>query len=107
MYTTMWSVSLTIVIFCLSFTPQNTTPTAYIHYTTTLQITMPNIIDLFEVSTVKPLYSGHPWDVANWLLYIGGQIIKCTFNREVLFGTLLGGCFREVTFLYRFAIWLL
>ena len=41
---------------------------------------------------MKPLYSGHPWDVANWLL----------FNREVLFGTLLGGCFREITFLYRF-----
>ena len=30
--------------------------------------------------------------------------MQCTFNREVLFGTLLGGCFREVTFLYRFAI---
>ena len=57
-------------------------------------------------NTVKP-YSGHPWDVANWLLYKGGLIIQCTFNREVLFGTLLGGCFREVTFLYRFAIWLL
>ena len=56
--------------------------------------------------TVKPLYNGHPWDVANWLLYKGGLIIQCTFNREVLFGTLLGGCFREVTFLYRFAIWL-
>ena len=54
--------------------------------------------------TVKPLYSGHPWDVANWLLYKGGLIIQCTFNREVLFGTLLGGCLREVTFLYRFAI---
>ena len=54
--------------------------------------------------TVKPLYSGHPWDVANWLLYKGGLIVQCTFNREVLFGTLLGGCFREVTFLYRFAI---
>ena len=54
--------------------------------------------------TVKPLYSGHSWDVANWLLYKGGLIIQCTFNREVLFGTLLG---REVTFLYRFAIWLL
>ena len=52
--------------------------------------------------TFKPLYSGHPWDVANWLLYKGGLIIQCTFNREVLFGTLLhvGGCFREVTFLY-------
>ena len=61
----------------------------------------------FRYSTVKPLYSGHPWDVANWLLYKGGLIIQCTFNREVLFGTLLGGCFREVTFLYRFAIWLL
>ena len=57
--------------------------------------------------TVKPLYSGHPWDVANWLLYKGGLLLQCTFNREVLFGTLLGGCFREVTFLYRFAIWLL
>ena len=57
--------------------------------------------------TVKPLYSGHPWDVANWLLYKGGVIILCTFNREVLFGTLLGGCFRGVTFFYRFAIWLL
>ena len=45
---------------------------------------------------------GHPWDVANWLLYKGGLIILCTFNREVLFGSLLGGCFREVTFLYRF-----
>ena len=56
-------------------------------------------------STVKPY--GHPRDVANWLLYKGGLIIRCTFNREVLFGTLLGGCFREVTFLYRFAIWLL
>ena len=55
-------------------------------------------------NTVKPLYSGHPWDVANWLLYKGGLIIPYTFNREVLFGTLLGGCFREVTFLYRFAI---
>ena len=60
-----------------------------------------------QASTVKPLYSGHLWDVANWLLYKGGLIIQCTFNREVLFGTLLGGCFREVTFLYRFAIWLL
>ena len=50
---------------------------------------------------MKPLYSGHPWDVANWLLYKGGLILQCTFNREVLFGTLLGGCFREVTFLYR------
>ena len=40
--------------------------------------------------TVKPLYSGHPWNVANWLLYKGGLIIQCTFNREVLFGTLLG-----------------
>ena len=47
---------------------------------------------------MKPLYSGHPWDVANWLLYKGGLIIQCTFNREVHFGT-LGGCFREVTFL--------
>ena len=46
--------------------------------------------------TVKPLYRGHPWDVANWLLYKGGLIIQCTFNREVLFGALLGGCFREV-----------
>ena len=53
---------------------------------------------------VKPLYSGHPWDVANWLLYKGGLIIQCTFNREVLFGTLLGGCFREVTFLYMAAL---
>ena len=43
---------------------------------------------------MKPLYSGHPWDVANWLLYKGGLVIQCTFNREVLFGTLLGGCFR-------------
>ena len=25
--------------------------------------------------TVKPLYSGHPWDVANWLLFKGGLII--------------------------------
>ena len=57
--------------------------------------------------TVKPLYSGHSWDVANWLLYKGGLIVQCTFNREVLFGTLLGGYFREVIFLYRFAIWLL
>ena len=55
-------------------------------------------------ATVKPC---HPWDVANWLLYKGGLIIQCTFNREVLFGTLLGGCFREVTFLYRSEIWLL
>ena len=55
---------------------------------------------------ILPLYSGHPWDVVNWLLYKGGLIIQCIFNREVLFGTLLGGCFREVTFLYRFAIWL-
>ena len=62
---------------------------------------------VFNSDTVKPLYSGHPWDVANWLLYKGDLIIQCTFNREVLFGTLLGGCFREVTFLYRFAIWLL
>ena len=55
------------------------------------------------------IYSGHPWDVyvANCLLYKGGLIIQCTFNREVLFGTLLGGCFREVTILYGFAIWLL
>ena len=51
--------------------------------------------------TVKPLYSDHPWDVANWLLYKGGLIIQCTFSREVLFGTLIGGCFREVTFLHR------
>ena len=42
-----------------------------------------------NISTVKPLYSGHPWDVANWLLYKGGLIIQSTFNREVLFGTLL------------------
>ena len=49
-----------------------------------------------NITTVKPLYSGHPWDVANWLLYKGGLIIQCTFNREVLFWTLLGGCFREV-----------
>ena len=28
--------------------------------------------------TVKPLYSGHLWDVANWLLYKGGLIIQCT-----------------------------
>ena len=59
---------------------------------------------LRHISAVKPWYSGHPWDVANWLLYKGGLIIQCTFNREVLFGTLLGGCFREVTFLYRFAM---
>ena len=58
-------------------------------------------------NTGKPLYSGHPWDAANCLLYKGGLIIQGTFNREVLFGTLLGGCFREVSFLYRFAIWLL
>ena len=51
---------------------------------------------------MKPLYSGHPWDVANWLLYKGGLLIQRTFNREVLFGTLLGGCFREVIFLHRF-----
>ena len=68
---------------------------------------MCNLSYKFSTSTVKPLYSGHPWGVANWLLYKGGLIIQCTFNREVLFGTLLGGCFREVTFLYRFAIWLL
>ena len=37
--------------------------------------------------TVKPLYSGHPWDVANWLLYKGGLIIQCTFNMKVLRGT--------------------
>ena len=60
-----------------------------------------------SVYAVKPLYSGHSWDVANWLLYKGSLIIQCTFKREVLFGTLLGGCFREVTFLYRSAIWLL
>ena len=64
-----------------------------------------------NVCTVKPLYSGHPWDVANWLLYKGGLIIQCTFNRDILYSlghySLLGGCFREVTFLYRFAIWLL
>ena len=53
----------------------------------------------FGGGTVKPLYSAHPWDVANWLLYKGGLIIQCTFNRELLIGTLLGGCFREVTFL--------
>ena len=47
---------------------------------------------------MKPLYSGHPRDVANWLLYKGGLIIQCTFNREVLFGTLLDGCFRGVTY---------
>ena len=52
---------------------------------------------LVALSTMTPLYSGHPWDVANWLLYKGGLIIQCTFNREVLVGTLLGG---EVTFLY-------
>ena len=46
------------------------------------------------------MYSGHPWYVANWLLYKGGLILQCTFNREVLFGTLLGGCLRQVTFLY-------
>ena len=46
---------------------------------------------------MKPLYSGRPWDVANWPLYKGGLIIQCTFNREVLFGTLLGGCFRQVS----------
>ena len=63
--------------------------------------------NLFYTRGTVTLYSGHPWDVANWLLYKGGLIIQCTFNREVLFGTLLGGCFREVTFLYRFAIWLL
>ena len=39
---------------------------------------------------MKPLYSGHPWNVANWLLYKGGLIILCTFKREVLFGILLG-----------------
>ena len=39
--------------------------------------------------TVKPLYSGRPWDVANLLLYKGGLIIQCIFNREVLFGTLI------------------
>ena len=44
---------------------------------------------------MKLFYSGHPWDVANWLLFKGGMIIQCTFNREVLFGTLLGGCFRD------------
>ena len=48
-------------------------------------------IDLFAYPTtygviVKPLYSGHPWDVANWLLHKGGLIILCTFNREVLLG---------------------
>ena len=32
-------------------------------------------------ATVKPLYSGHPWDVANWLLYKGGLIIQCTFQQ--------------------------
>ena len=64
-------------------------------------------VTVMKISTVKPLYSGHPWDLANWLLYKGGLIIQSTFNREVLFETLLGGCFREVTFLYRFAIWLL
>ena len=64
-------------------------------------------VSSFPINTVKPLYSGHPWDVANWLLYKGGLIIYRTFIRKVLFGTLLGGCFREMTFLYRFAIWLL
>ena len=44
---------------------------------------------------MKPLYTGHPWDVANWLLYKGGLIIQCTLNREVLCGTLLGGCFQR------------
>ena len=59
------------------------------------------LVRIQDHSTVKPLYSGHPWDVANWLLYKGGLIIRCTFNREVLFGTLLGGCFREASFLHR------
>ena len=39
-----------------------------------------------KLYTVKPLYNGHLWDVANWLLYKDGLIIQCTFNREVLFG---------------------
>ena len=37
-------------------------------------------------NNVYTVYSSHPWDVVNWLLYKGGLIIQCTFNREVLFG---------------------
>ena len=69
--------------------------TAQVHVPTTVTVNrmfkqklnyyFPEVTD-----TVKPLYnSGHPWDVTNWLLYKGGLIIQCTFNREVLFGTLL------------------
>ena len=44
---------------------------------------------------MKPLYSGHPLGCSKLAaIYKGGLIIQCTFNREVLFGTLLGGCFR-------------
>ena len=50
------------------------------------------------LNTVKSLYSGHPWDVANWLLYKGGLIIQCTFQQgSPLWGIIIGGCFREVT----------
>ena len=31
---------------------------------------------LFFLHTVKPVYNGHPWDHAKWLLYRGGLLIE-------------------------------
>ena len=29
-----------------------------------------------KFSTVEPVYNGHPWDHAEWLLYRGGLLIE-------------------------------
>ena len=44
--------------------------------------TTKRIVKVLNWDTVKLLYSGHPWDVANWLLHKGGLIIQCTFNMQ-------------------------
>ena len=49
--------------------------------------------------TVKPVYSGHPSGPKQ-------LIIQCNFYRITALGTKEFGCIREVTLIYRLAVWL-
>ena len=50
--------------------------------------------------TVEPVYSGHPWDTASWLLYRGGLLIQWNLYIVVTLKTQPVGCYTEVVCLY-------
>ena len=48
-------------------------------YLTNLQSVLTDCDILFQAAdkyTVEPVYNGHPWDHAKWLLYRGGLLIE-------------------------------